>query len=80
MPSQGIGRADRESHAFSAMSQLLSYYYASVTFYWANRVNGYGRCAEAIEQGRADLVIEESSERFLLSNFRTGSPGSARPA
>lgn len=59
-----------DSHSFSAMSQLLSYYYESVTFYWANRASDYGNCADAIKRAHADIVIEESSERFLLSNFR----------
>lgn len=69
-----------DSHAFTAMSQLLSSYYESVTFFWANRVSGYGSCADAISRMRADHVIEESSERFLLSNFRTTWSASTRSA
>jgi predicted RNase H-like HicB family nuclease len=72
--------AIRASHSFSAMSQLLSYYYESVTFYWANRASDYGNCADAIKRAHADIVIEESSERFLLSNFRVSASASTLAA
>lgn len=60
-----------DSHAFSGLTQILSCYFKRVDFYWANRANGFGARREEIVDAAKDaaLFLEESAERFFLSNF-----------
>lgn len=60
-----------DSHSYSALAQIFSFYFEETNFYWASRVDGFGElegelCGAA---EHADFVIEESAERFFLKNF-----------
>lgn len=60
-----------DSHSFTGLSLILSYFFRKVSFVWASRANRYGGAAELIdrEKANASITIEEISERFFLRNF-----------
>lgn len=60
-----------DSHSYSALSQMCSFLFTRVEFFWASRRNGYHPYNdEVIESAKNhNFVVEEVSERFFLANF-----------
>ncbi|WP_420860191.1 hypothetical protein [Marivivens marinus] len=60
-----------DSHGYSGLSGLLSFFVRRLTYFWASRASKYGGLADQLHTTirTADFVIEESAERFFLRNF-----------
>lgn len=60
-----------DSHSYSGLAPLASFFFRQVDFYWGSRHDGFGdRSAEVMDLiARSRWVIEEVSERFFLRNF-----------
>ncbi len=61
-----------DSHCYSAISQIMSFFFSRVIFFWASRGSNWGdNRSEIIEMATnsADFFIEEASERFFLTNY-----------
>lgn len=60
-----------DSHSYTGISAICSYFFAKVSYFWASRASNYGGLRDDIQTAidSADLVIEESSERFFIRNF-----------
>ena len=61
-----------DSHCYSAISQIMSFFFSRVVFFWASRGSNWGGSRDEIIEiatRSADLFIEEASERFFLTNY-----------
>lgn len=61
-----------DSHCYSAISQIMSFFFSEVVFFWASRGSNWGDNRDEITEiatNSADFFVEEASERFFLTNF-----------
>ena len=61
-----------DSHCYSAISQIMSFFFSEVVFFWASRGSNWGGNRDEIIEianNSADFFIEEASERFFLVNY-----------
>ena len=60
-----------DSHSYSGFATVFSFFLKRVSFFWASRASKYGGLAEEVRSiaEKADVTIEEQSERFFLRNF-----------
>lgn len=60
-----------DSHSYGNLSVLLSHFFGEVSYFWASRASRYGGQLDEIKatMQKADITIEESSERFFIRNF-----------